>query len=120
MRLWSSMFKDDSIRLRHMLDAAREAVGFLGDSKREALSDDRQLVLALMKAIEIIGEAAFRTSPETQARTAGVPWRDIVGMRHRLVHAYFDIDLDVLWKTVREDLPPLITALESYLNAEGC
>lgn len=112
------MFKDDSIRLQHMLDAAREAVGFLGDRRREALTGDRQLVLALVKAIEIIGEAAFRTSSETQARAAGIPWSDIVGMRHRLVHAYFDIDPDILWTTVHDDLPPLIAALESQLSRE--
>jgi uncharacterized protein with HEPN domain len=113
------MFKDDRVRLRHMLDAGREAVGFLGNRPRADLSSDRQLVLALVKAIEIIGEAAYRTAPETQARAVSIPWGDIVGMRHRLVHAYFDIDLDILWKTVHDDLPLLIAALESHLRGEG-
>lgn len=113
------MFKDDDVRLRHMLDAAREAVGFLQNRTRKEMGGDRQLVLALVKAIEIIGEAAYRISSTTQARVPGLPWEDIVGMRHRLVHAYFDIDLDILWKTVQEDLPPLITALESHLRHDS-
>lgn len=82
------MRRDDAIRLRHMLDAAREAVGFAQGRTRVDLNDDRQLTLALVKDIEI------------------------VGMRHRLVHAYFDINLDILWRTVQEDLPPLIVELE--------
>jgi uncharacterized protein with HEPN domain len=73
-------------------------------------------VLALVKAIEIIGEAAYQVSSETRWQIPGVPWEDIMGMRHRLVHAYFDIDLDVLWSTVQNDLPPLIAVLGSVLQ----
>ena len=113
------MYKDDNIRLQHMLDAAHEAVGFLSNRTRGDLGSDRQLILALVKAVEIIGEAAYRTSKVTQTQAANVPWEDIVGMRHRLVHAYFDIDLDILWKTVQEDLPPLIVALEAHLRQDS-
>ena len=73
-------------------------------------------MLALVKAIEIIGEAAYQVSSETRSQIPEVPWEDIMGMRHRLVHAYFDIDLDVLWSTVQNDLPPLIAVLESVLQ----
>jgi uncharacterized protein with HEPN domain len=110
------MRKEDEVHLRHMLDAAREALGFVQGRNRADLSSDRQLVLALVKAIEIIGEAAFQTSENTRAQFPEIPWEDIVGMRHRLVHAYFDINLDVLWKTVQGDMAYLISRLEQVLD----
>jgi uncharacterized protein with HEPN domain len=106
----------DVIRLRHMLDAAREAVGFVCGRARSDLDEDRQLTLALVKDIEIIGEAAYQVSQATRDETPAIPWDDIIGMRHRLVHAYFDIDLDILWKTAQEDLPHLIAALEQVIQ----
>ena len=90
------MREDDGIRFRHMLDAAREAVGFVQGRTRSDLNRDRQLVLALVKGIEIIGETAYQVTPATRQQTCGIPWDDMIGMRHRLVHAYFDIDLDIL------------------------
>jgi uncharacterized protein with HEPN domain len=103
---------DDSIRLRHMLDAAREAESFVRDKTRADLESDRKLVLALVKSIEIIGEAATKTSQQCREELPHIPWADIVGMRNRLIHAYFDINLDILWMTVTEDLPPLVAELE--------
>ena len=108
----------DAIRLRHMLDAAHEVIAFAQDRARADLDGDRQLVLALVKDIEIIGEAAFRISPTARKLLPDIPWDDIIGMRHRLVHAYFDINLDVLWRTVQDDLPPLITELERATPGE--
>ncbi len=113
------MLGDDTIRLRHMLDAAREALGFAHGRSRGDLDTDRQLVLALVKEVEIIGEAAFRVSEETRARHPQLPWADIIGMRHRLVHAYFDINLDILWRTVQVDLSDLLLALEPLIPPEG-
>jgi len=112
------MRRDDRIRLQHMLDAAREALSFTLRRTRRDLDEDRLLVLGLVKAIEIIGEAAYQISEDTRAQLPGIPWEDIIGMRHRLVHAYFDINLDILWRTVQDDLPPLISALESILARE--
>ena len=111
------MQKDDTIRLRHMLDAAREALEFTRGQSRTDLNTDRKLVLAIVKGIEIIGEAACQVSPTTRDRLPGIPWNDIMGMRNRLVHAYFDINLDMLWKTVQEDLPPLITELDHAVKS---
>ncbi len=112
------MKRDDLIRMRHMLDAAREAVGFIRDRSRSDLDHDRQLVWALVKAIEIIGEAAYQLSLDARAEVPNIPWEKIVGMRHRLVHAYFDINLDILWKTVQEGLPPLIVELQQVIPGE--
>ncbi len=109
------MFSDDAIRLRHMLDAAREAVGFAQSESRNALNLNRMLVLSLVKDIEIIGEAANQVSETKRHELDSIPWDDIIGMRHRLVHAYFDINLDILWRTVQNDLPMLIVLLESVV-----
>jgi len=112
------MRRDDHIRLQHMFDGAREALSFVQKRRREDLDSDRLLVLGLVKAIEIIGEAADQVSESTRAEVPTIPWEDIVGMRHRLVHAYFDINLDILWRTVQDDLPPLVSALESVLTKD--
>jgi uncharacterized protein with HEPN domain len=112
------MNKDDQIRLRYMLDAAHEAVTFIRDETRESLDKDRKLLLALVKDIEIIGEAASRISESRQQTTPGIPWAQIVGMRNRLIHAYFNIDRETVWKTITEDLPPLIAALERIVPPE--
>ncbi len=110
------MRRDDAIRLRHMLDAAEEAMAFAERRTRADLNTDRQLVLALVKDIEIVGEAAYQLSEQGRQERPEIPWDDIIGMRHRLVHAYFDINLDILWKTVQEDLPPLVRMLSATLR----
>ncbi|MXW23624.1 MAG: DUF86 domain-containing protein [Chloroflexi bacterium] len=95
-----------------MLDAAREAVSFASGHVRADLDEDRQLVLALVKDVEIIGEAANTVTEPTRLELPGIPWLEIVAMRNRLVHAYFDINLDIVWQTVQQDLPKLIGQLE--------
>lgn len=112
------MRKDDLVRLHHMLDASREAIGFAQGRKRADLESDRMLVLSLVKDIEIIGEAAYQISASTRQRLPDIPWDDIIGMRHRMVHAYFDIDLDILWRTVQDDLPMLAALLGSSISWE--
>ena len=106
------MRKDDAIRMRHMLDAAQEAIEFAQGRTRVHLNSDRKLVLALVKEVEIIGEAAYQVSQTARNQLTDIPWDDIIGVRHRLVHAYFDINLDILWRTVQDDLPLLIALLE--------
>ncbi|MCH9046907.1 MAG: DUF86 domain-containing protein [SAR324 cluster bacterium] len=109
------MLPEDRERLRHILDAAKEAMSFVANRTRADLDTDRMLTLALVKEIEIIGEAAHRMSEDARGENPQIPWPQIIGMRHRLVHLYFDIDQDVLWDTVAENLPPLIAALEKIL-----
>ena len=106
------MSRDDEIRLRHMVDAAREASSFAAGRTREDLDTDRQLVMALVKEIEIVGEAAARVSEATREHMSNIPWDELIGMRNRLVHAYFDVNLDIVWQTVQEDLPKLVALLE--------
>ena len=110
------MRDEDRIRLRHMLDAARDAVAFAQGRKREDLDRDRQFALALVKCVEIIGEAASQVTAEGQKEVAALPWQDIINMRHRLVHAYYDINMEILWRTIIKDLPPLIKALQQAVG----
>ena len=112
------MSKEDEIRLRHMLEAAREAVSFARGRARGDLETDRQLVLSLVKDIEIVGEAAAQVSESARAQAPGIPWQVIVAMRNRLVHAYFSINLDIVWQTVQQDLPTLIAQLERVVSRE--
>ncbi len=102
----------DSIRLRHMIDAAKEALSFAKGKSRIDLENNRMLVLSLVKDIEIVGEAASRVTEEFKASYPQIPWLEIIGMRNRLIHAYFDVDLDVLWSTVTKNLPELVAELE--------
>jgi len=112
------MLESDLVRLRHMLDACREAQSFVKGRKQSDLATDRMLLLSLIKEIEIIGEAATQVSDPCRRGLPEIPWEDITGMRHRLVHAYFDIDAKIVWRTVLDDLPPLVQALEKAIPTE--
>ena len=110
------MFEDDEIRLRHILDAAFEAVSFTKGHRREDLDTDRKLNLSLVRLLEIIGEAARDITWEFRQEHSELPWKSMVGMRDRLIHGYFDINLDVVWETVTNDLPPLIDKLKKIVT----
>ena len=112
------MQPDDDIRLRHMLDSAKEAVEFATGKSRTDLDDDRKLSLAIIKSIEIIGEAASKVSDVCKAENDTIPWLDIVGMRNRLSHGYFDVNLDIVWETVQTDIPHIIKILSQIIPQE--
>lgn len=100
-----------------MLDAAREAHGYVESLVRPDLDNNRLLQHGLVRCIEIIGEAAARLDSNFRESHPEIPWQKVIAMRNRLVHAYFDIDLDVVWSTAKIELPKLIGVLET-LNAE--
>lgn len=101
-----------------MLEAATEAASFIRGYTRDSLTEDRKLALALVRCIEIIGEAASTVSDECRGAHPQIPWASIVGMRNRLIHAYFDIDLDRVWDTIVDDLPSLIAELEKIVPSD--
>ncbi|MBI5197642.1 MAG: DUF86 domain-containing protein [Nitrospirae bacterium] len=100
---------ESMVRLRHMLDHAREAVEMVKGRVRSDLDTDRQLNLSLVRLLEIIGEAASRVPREECDRYPDIPWSDIVGLRNRLIHGYDDVDFDILWQILTDDLPPFIS-----------
>jgi uncharacterized protein with HEPN domain len=104
---------DDQVRLRHLIEAATKACAYSKDKQREDLDNDELLRLALTKLVEIVGEAAKHVSPELRGAYPDVPWTAAARMRDRLIHHYFDINLDILWQTVSSDLPRLLEALPS-------
>jgi uncharacterized protein with HEPN domain len=101
----------DLVRIRHLQEAAQNAIDFSQGKTRQSLDEDELLRLALTKLIEIVGEAAKQVTELTRQAHPSVPWSAAARMRDRLIHHYFDIDLDVLWATVKEDLPRLLGEL---------
>ena len=108
------MQPDDRIRWRHMIEAAEDAIGFVDGRTRADLDRDRMLLYAVVRAIEIIGEAASKLTAETRAAHDTIPWPAIIGMRNRLVHAYFDIDTDIVWVAVTREIPGLLAQLQAF------
>ena len=111
-----SIKHEDQVRLRHMLDAAIEIQQYMQSSTREDLNRDRKLVHSLVRLLEIIGEAATQMSEELRDNVSEIPWPVLIGMRNRLIHAYFSINLDVVWSTSTEDIPSLIRELKPLLG----
>lgn len=110
---------DDRVRLLHMRDALQTISRFVAGRTRADLDTDDMLAFALMHAIQIVGEAANRIGAETRARDDGIPCDIIVGMRHRLVHAYVDIDKDILWTTAEAAAPALLARILPLLEEDG-
>ena len=107
---------DDATRLRHMLETATLIQKFVKNKGFAALEKEKMLSHALMNLLSIIGEAASKISKPTQQQLPEIPWQTIVGMRNRLIHAYFSIDLKIVWDTVTQDIPKLIPKLEKALE----
>jgi len=108
--------REDEVRLRHMLDATSTAVEFTRNRRRKDLEDGQQLSLAIARLLEIIGEAASSVSEGFKQEHPDIPWRAMIGTRNRLVHGYFDVDLDIIWNIITQDLPPLVAPLRQILK----
>ena len=106
------MLPADLVYIGHMLDMARKAVSKTEGISRDVFNADENLRLALIHLVQIIGEAGGHVSRQFCDSHPEIPWEDIIGMRHKIVHDYFGIDEDIVWQVVTEDLPKLVTALE--------
>jgi len=112
------MAKDDSLYLGHMLDIARKVVTNTSGLSRADYDQDENLRLDPAHLVQVIGEAARRASPETQKAHPEIPWANIIGMRHKVVHDYLEVDEDIIWAVARVDLPALVKALERIVPPE--
>lgn len=106
---------DDLTYVGHMLDIARKAIGKVQGKTRKDFDEDENLRLALAHLLQTIGEAARQVSQPFQAAHPSAPWKAIIGMRHKVVHDYLNVDEDVVWRTVTQELPPLIAELEKLV-----
>lgn len=102
-----------------MIEAAEAACNFASGRTLGDLETDRMLVFALVRAIEIVGEAASRVSAPTREAAPDIPWQLIVSMRNRLIHAYFDTNHEVVWQSVTEELPQLLPRLRSLVAKQA-
>jgi len=109
------MVIDDLTRISHMLDEAQAAVSFCQGMAFDQFRCDRKTTNATVRSLEIIGEAASKVSRSFQRRHAAISWQDVIAMRNVLAHAYFEVDHEIVWKTVQGDLPPLIRSLKAIL-----
>ena len=112
------MQRDDMVYVCHILDAAHKALLFTQNHTRKEMDTNEMLSLSLVRLLEIIGEAANVVSTDFREKHSHIPWKKMIGLRNRLIHGYFDINLDIIWDTVVEDLPPLVLDLEKIILLE--
>lgn len=109
------MVNRDLVRFYHMLDCSKTILKFAEQRDRQDLDTDRFFASAIMREFEVLGEAASAISMETRAQFALIPWKAVVGMRNPLIHEYFDIDHDIVWKTIQIAVPDLIPMVEQAI-----
>ena len=112
------MQHDDLVYLGHMLERAQRAVQLLQAISKTEFEENETIRLAVRHLIQTIGEAARHVSPELQGRHPEIAWRAMVGMRHRIVHDYLNIDDDFVWNTATHELPRLIALLDPLVPAQ--
>jgi uncharacterized protein with HEPN domain len=109
------MPKSDRARLQHILEAARKALELSAGRTRADMNTDEALRFALIHLLELVGEAATGVSSELRQAEPTIPWAKVIALRNRLIHGYFDVDLDIVWDTIQTRLPDLIEAVEAVV-----
>ena len=105
-----------TVRIGHMLQVAEDLATFVAGKQYDDLLADRALQYLCIHCLELIGEAASGVDDEFRVRHPQIPWRSATAMRHRLIHGYFDIDLEIVWHAVTEDIPALIPTFRQLLT----
>jgi len=113
------MRKDDSVYLRHILDAISRIEEYTQDITYRHFMDNHLIQDGVIRQIEIIGEATKKLSRGIREKYSEIPWKDIAGMRDKLIHDYFGVDLDAVWNTVKKDVPALKHRLGEIVEKEG-
>ncbi|HZY57532.1 MAG TPA: DUF86 domain-containing protein [Rubrobacteraceae bacterium] len=108
---------NDRVFLLHIRDALREVLTFIEGESYESFLANRMVQNAVMRSFEVVGEAARRVSPEFRQTHPEVPWRLMSDFRNKLIHDYFGLDLEVIWKTATEDAPVLLAQVEGLIEA---
>ncbi len=110
------MSKDDKVYLNHILDSIAKIEDFTEQIDEKDFKDNELVQSAVIRHIEIIGEAAKHLSKETRNEHTDIPWKDISGMRDKLIHGYFGVDIDAVWDTIQNDIPELKSAIKKILE----
>lgn len=108
--------RDNHLLVRHMLDAIEKINKYLGEVSFEEFASNDLLLDAVVRECEIIGEAAAGLDEDVKALELEIPWQEIIGMRNRLVHEYFNVNEEIVWKTCKDDMPQLKLALEELFQ----
>lgn len=111
------MLDRDLARFQHMLEASRAAVSHLSGKSREDLDYNRLLLNGVVRELEILGEAASQVTQASREKYPYLPWREMIGLRNRLIHAYFDVNIQTIWLVIKESLPSLVLQLEEILRS---
>ena len=110
------MKKDDYVYIEHILESFTKIVQYLESVSYEAYLADEEKQDAIIRKIEVAGEATKHLSPEFREKYSNIPWRAIAGMRDKLIHDYFDVDLDTVWEAATKDIPGLIPDIETLMR----
>lgn len=105
--------------IRDMLESAEKALKFVSGMGLDEFKSDEKTQFAVVRALEIMGEGAKKIPKDIQERYPKIPWREITGTRDKLIHDYIGVNLSVVWRTLHDDLPPLIEQLEAMLKDFG-
>jgi len=102
--------------IQDIIESMNKSIRFVAGMSYDSFADDDKTIFAAVRALEIIGEAVKNIPQEIREKHNGIPWRDMAGMRDKLIHEYFGVNLDVVWKTVQEEIPPLKPLFEKMLE----
>jgi uncharacterized protein with HEPN domain len=106
----------DALYLHHMLDALRRIESYVARTTSAAFRNDLLIQDAIIRQLTVLGEAAGKVSPDFARSHPAIPWPDVTGIRHKLVHDYFVVDVDIVWTTASKDAPALIPLVEEALE----
>ncbi|MEM1562100.1 MAG: DUF86 domain-containing protein [Candidatus Bathyarchaeia archaeon] len=105
--------------LQDILDSIKDIEDFTRNVDFEDFARDRKTINAVIRSIEVIGEAAKHIPKSIRDKYPSIPWRKMAGMRDKLIHEYFGVDIKILWKTIKKDIPPLKPLIQNILESLG-